>query len=122
METNTTNGVKTTNECGRTPGPWVTIPWEPWTIESGRYIIAKVGVDDDVIDVGGVPVTEKTRAIEKANADFIVRACNAHDGLLAALQGLMWRFDDDDSDVNAPQEVCPDILAARNTITKTEIK
>jgi hypothetical protein len=33
--------------------------------------------------------------------------------LREALQGLMWRFEDDDTDPHAPEEKAPDILAAR---------
>ena len=33
--------------------------------------------------------------------------------LAEAMEGLMWRFDDDDSDPHEPEETAPDILAAR---------
>ena len=36
--------------------------------------------------------------------------------LADALAGLMWRFEDDDSDPNQPDTVAPDILVARHAL------
>ena len=71
------------------------------------------GVPRVTSDKGGVAVICVNRymgekgpsAEESANAAFIVRACNAHDELVAALRELLWteQFDDDD----------PRLIAAR---------
>jgi hypothetical protein len=65
-------------EAKHTPGPW------------------KYEADDNVIIGGdGLIMTWQTRSIDvgvaerDANAEFIVRACNSHDDLMAALEDMM---------------------------------
>lgn len=81
----------------------------------------------DEIHRGGGPMSEGLR-------DFIVRiekvvtkvkavvqerpSEGAHDHLVAALEGLMWRFADDDADPHDRAEVAPDIQAARDALAK----
>ena len=60
----------------RTPGPW-----KVDTDGFNHYGLPRVLGSDGCI-VAGVMQTQ-------ANAEFIVRACNAHDQLLEALRGLM---------------------------------
>jgi len=67
----------------------------PWTLESGRAVgsvIAEVGdysitAPDDVHDWSN-------NFVEQADAEFIVRACNAHDELLEACKLLLSGADD----------------------------
>lgn len=44
--------------------------------------------------------------------------CRAAPNLLAALEGLMWRFDPDDTDPHDCGKTAPDILAARAALAK----
>lgn len=50
-------------------------------------------------------------------AQRIIRSVNAHDKLVAALDGLMWRFEGDDSDPNSPDDIAPDVLLARQALS-----
>ncbi len=63
------------NAPKRTPGPWID---SPHANTAGRTIWS-----EDVI-VATVP--DDQHGNSAANADFIVRACNAHDALVAALR------------------------------------
>lgn len=65
-----------TQEAGRTPGPWIALPPAAWA-----------GLDDDWV-ILGVAVCGHGE-LSAANAAFIVRACNAHDDLVAALRAWL---------------------------------
>ena len=73
--------------ASRTPGPWL-------YGELSESIIgpraAPVCDFDNARDTFSVPETEIA-----ANAAFIVRACNAHDELVAALREIIAAFDGD---------------------------
>lgn len=80
----------------RTPGPWM------WTDDGHQFalsirpagtgfLLASVPRDGSMYGThpacpGGSP---------EANAAYIVRACNAHDGLVEALRDLITWFEDD---------------------------
>jgi hypothetical protein len=61
--------------AARTPGPWRICDDADVVDARGRYVAT---AHDATSDVG--------TAVEYANAEFIVRACNSHDALLAALE------------------------------------
>lgn len=62
----------------------------PWRIVETNLGLAIVGAD--IEDLAALPQGKwgpGSAEQKKANADFIVRACNAHDDLLAALETLL---------------------------------
>lgn len=69
-----------------TPGPWTRTPEERFKHDSsagikgpnGNYLAAALDFNR----------TDRDEEVE-ANAEFIVRACNAHDELLAALEDII---------------------------------
>jgi hypothetical protein len=77
-----------TNNAKHTPTPYATDnvvivnDWEPAHVKitNGRKIIAKASYG-------------KTDAERRANAAFIVKACNNHDALLIALKRVVCGFD-----------------------------
>lgn len=76
---------------------------------------------------GGGKVIKEWKDAEKGDilhalGDDFVQAVNAHEALIEALKGLMWRFEDDESDPNSPEETAPDILAARAALQKAGVK
>ena len=73
----------------RTPGPWTTriSPEQDDTIQIVGNI--KDGILDPVAEL----VEYEDSAIDAANAQFIVRACNSHDQLLEALIDLAYQVD-----------------------------
>ena len=75
-------------EVQHTPGPWTIWP----DADSDQLAVGPerggVAICDVVITNGIGVNTESTRATGYANADFICRACNCHDDLLAALKEL----------------------------------
>ena len=82
----------------------------PWrsdvdNIYSGGYYIAKIvhGGTDKAI---------------KVDAEFVVRACNAHDELLEALKGLIALLEDDGS--YSAHEYEQEMLIAEHAIAKAE--
>ncbi len=70
----------------RTPGPWETRPGSKIETSDGRLIVYSVlaGVTSDT------PYGHHELAACKANAEFIVRACNAHDELVEVLRDVAW--------------------------------
>ena len=91
------------SDTKHSPIPWTYVEWERIINDANGDLVA------DLVEPDDGPV--------------IVRAVNAHDDdLLAALVGLMWRFQEDDSDPNVPEEVSPDILVARAAIAKAKQK
>jgi hypothetical protein len=57
----------------------------------------------------------------KMNAEFIVRACNSHDELLAALEGLFLMNEDEAMLKSIEPQRMEDVLnAARDAITKAK--
>jgi hypothetical protein len=69
----------------------------PWQDNDAGLIYGQVSGDDDeapfVADVCNNPGSGEYTEQEQANAAFIVRACNAHSELLAALQSLVAMID-----------------------------
>lgn len=55
------------------------------------------------------------RTLEREN----VALAAERDALKAALEGLMWRFERDDSDPHEATERAPDILAAQRVLVPT---
>jgi len=98
-----------------TPGPWMAIcdgtssemqqGWGTWWIknkyESPICLIRRAHV-------------ARTPEITDANARLIAAAPE----LFEALEDLMWRFVDDDKDINEPDEIAPDIAFARAALAK----
>jgi hypothetical protein len=78
---------------------------------------------EKISDAGGNLVVfvcgDGVGAEDRANAALIVRAVNAHDALVEALEGLMWRFDGADDDPHSPDKA-PDILLARAALAKAK--
>lgn len=72
-----------------TPGPW-----RAGQTSSGAFIEVTYTTEQGVVEPIAtchqisLPRSSDQRAQAKANAEFIVRACNAHDDLLAALEAL----------------------------------
>lgn len=64
-----------------TPLPWRTAS----ALVMGQHSRAIVSALKGQVDIYNAPLTNETLA----NAEFIVRACNAHDELVAALKALM---------------------------------
>ena len=79
------------NDAKRTPGKWTMNKWLTWEIhdEDGRRLAM-------TLRSSRVPALE-----EEANADFIVRAANAYDDLLAACEIAVTLFEGDD-EANTP--------------------
>lgn len=67
------------SESKHTPGPWKLAP-----MAHGHSVHIEGGKDTETI--ASAWATKNEQAI--ANAEFIVRACNAHDDMLAALIAL----------------------------------
>lgn len=65
----------------------------PWTLFRETYI---VGGDDDCI--GATDGLDKGDAEAKANAAFIVKAANAHDRLVEALEALVGEIESSDAE------------------------
>jgi hypothetical protein len=75
----------------------------PWQVDASKHSVSIVA-DRFCVAQTATAQTGNVAPAE-ANAAFIVRACNAHDELVAALRELLWteQFDDDD----------PRLIAAR---------
>jgi hypothetical protein len=63
-------------------------PWEVCTSNSHTRITEKYGVDGGVVSATIASDRMAILRIKQEDAEFIVRACNAHDELVAALRGL----------------------------------
>ena len=61
----------------------------PWTVEPGDSILKILSGGHRIADVGDAPYWQRFTAEHEANAAFIVRACNAHDALVAALDEML---------------------------------
>jgi hypothetical protein len=60
----------------------------PWAFRHGSIV---AWFEDRHIRLADIPDHDDNE--QNANGEFIVRACNAHDGLLAALQRMVEVFD-----------------------------
>ena len=110
-----------TTQPKHTPTPWKFISAKANQAAGAPVIHAIRSVDGrhTIVDLGTLYTDE-----QKANAAFIVTACNAHAELLAALKGMldMVRFADQDDDgfacgISLEQS---QIIAARAAIAKAE--
>jgi len=62
----------------------------PWSVKLGHCRHDHPDTSADVVDIEGFPVANTwCHAWAKANAAFIVRACNAHEELVEAVKGLL---------------------------------
>lgn len=68
----------------RTPGPWTTKPGTFWVCDVGKRDDAP-GVWSEALPLAGICMAYPFGTPQE-DAEFIVRACNAHDDLLAALE------------------------------------
>ena len=83
-----------TQETKHTPGPWAAVRnatyWEFGNYNHNHGQIGDCCVSNWLYDEEGNPISqEEAGKIAEANAEFIVRACNAHYELLEALEGLI---------------------------------
>ena len=64
----------------------------PWMLSDshGLCVVSEKGV---VADLEKSRTSAESSEESRANAEFIVRACNSHDALLAACKALMTRFE-----------------------------
>ena len=88
----------------------------PWHIINSDMVVGPEG--QLVADCERTPHCERPAppTVEAmANAEFIVRACNAHEELLAALRGLVCELES----VNVP---APGLIHAKKAIAKAEGK
>ena len=83
--------TESTMSSSRTPGPWSFKETHPESSQQWYVIVDPEG-RGPIMDVGGNNVPGQIAvnyAVDpetvKANAEFIVKACNAHDGLIRAL-------------------------------------
>ena len=68
------------------------VPWKLYSVGntvSVHYGDGPAGGDDCIVHWTGFDGSNVSLAKRKANAKFIVRACNSHDKLLAALESIM---------------------------------
>lgn len=67
-----------------TPTPWHSIShsWAHTSIIADASTIALLDIEDEATEDN----QEELEALKVANAEFIVRACNAHDQLVAAVK------------------------------------
>jgi hypothetical protein len=90
-------------------------------IQALGLVLEDLGGDID-LDPNGYQSKTKQRIALLNAKKYVMAAAPAtlaqRDDLLSALKDLMWRFENDDSDLNSPQEVAPDILAARAAIAR----
>ena len=79
----------------RTPGPWHVISDRARSVTLGLPTVVSIGTDPDNLDGFDVPVRNKPNGYSeaKANAAFIVRACNSHDALVKALEALVRKLE-----------------------------
>ena len=98
-----------TKQAQRTPGPW-------------QYVIGQSGTRGLICTTTGETVVNiHAPAQIEANAAFIVRACNAHDDLLAALKYIATRkYNDRGYDENMRPFICDLQETARDAIAKAE--
>ena len=109
-------------EAKHTPGPWTIWP----DADSDQLAVGPerggVAICDVVITNGIGVNTESTRATGYANADFIVRACNNHDDLLAALmdaEAVLMGLRDSGGELAIASY--PALVSVRAAIAKAEV-
>jgi hypothetical protein len=62
----------------------------PWTVMAdGRHIVRNTKDGTTIVADCGEPSRHFVKEPEKGNAAFIVRACNSHEALVAALKAAM---------------------------------
>lgn len=66
-----------------TPGPW-----RISGCQLGKKLLIEHGDSDTFSPIIGSVYDDEGRLPQKANAAFIVRACNSHDGLVTALKEI----------------------------------
>lgn len=99
----------------------------PWTVRRSRGVMG-VSVERWAIDgppqgLAGrwwVCTAESDEPTDEANAEFIVRACNSHDDLLAALKELLEDPDYQIAIGGNPRAVDAMLARARAAIAKAE--
>jgi len=99
----------------------------PWRVVDNGNGTLSIGAEEDGGEcrparVNGNAIEEPYATITRANADFIVLACNAHEKLLEACKRLLAY---DESGTNRPgsadgQKLLDAIQMARNAIAKME--
>lgn len=87
-----------------TPTPYFTDGKRIWK-DCGAYKSA-------IADVHQSGTPEDAKSIQESNAAFIVRACNAHDELVEALEKLMHHIDNDFEGSGVNDEIYHVALAA----------
>ena len=111
----------TTQQAQHTPGPWLREGLLIYALHplEGEYRHGKpvlVNRFSARID----PCLNQGGALEEAeaNVEFIIRACNSHDDLLAALVEMRRRHDTKAVAANFNECGCDDCVAARAAIAK----
>jgi hypothetical protein len=69
-------------------------PWEVWTSNSHTRITARFGQDGGVVSATSAADGMAVLRIKPEDAKFIVRACNAHEALVAAVEAVIEYADD----------------------------
>lgn len=67
-----------------TPGPWIV---EESRVQDTGTLFETIR-SSSCLDTGDIAYLTLRQSEVRANADFIVRACNAHDDLVAALEAM----------------------------------
>jgi hypothetical protein len=89
----------------------------PWTLKlgltSGHWICKKSGsLYERLAIVDPMPTEEDSELSGRANAAFIIRACNSHQALVDALEEILCTHDGNQPDAL----MMPDLAYARRTI------
>lgn len=97
-----------------TPGPWkceATIVWAP---EAQKVICEASELRPKSGLVQYEKVTPGSPALKEvfANAEFIVRACNAHNGLVEACEAIVWAHEHDEDSLHVMIDAAQEVLAA----------
>lgn len=108
-------GVSSPSTPEATPRPWIGDESGLITSQDGnlRFILR---IERHAFHCHQETMDEEDRAC----MEFMLTAVNAHDALVAALKGLMWRFTVDDDDPLDASNTAPDIVAARAAIALVE--
>ena len=105
------NVVAAEQQAQHTPGPWTIWP----DADSDQLAVGPerggVAICDVVITNGIGVNTESTRATGYANADFIARACNCHDDLLAALAEIKRSVCERPGETDVLYDICYEAIA-----------
>jgi len=97
--------MTTATEVRRTP--------TPWSVDDSRPMIYVMGTDGETI------ASFDRRSVEEANAAFIVRAVNAHEKLLIALQHLKMLVGGLKQEIKIPKDGAA-IIVASDVIQRCE--